>query len=72
MILFLHFQCFKLQFLFVVFANPAVMCYDCDMKRYTVTTTSKYDILIASGTIDTVYQQDQDLMEKIRNYMKEN
>ena len=32
----------------------------------------KDDILIASGTIDTVYQQDQDLMEKIRNYMKEN
>ena len=29
------------------------------------------DILIASGTIDTVYQQDQDLMAKIRNYMKE-
>ena len=27
------------------------MCYDCGMKRYTVTTTSKYDILIASGLL---------------------
>ncbi|MBQ1355693.1 MAG: tRNA 2-thiouridine(34) synthase MnmA, partial [Solobacterium sp.] len=31
----------------------------------------KDDILIASGTIDTVYQQDQDLMAMIRNYVKE-